>query len=301
MVDHSAAGAAGKPFDMPVETGKIREYARATYARHPDYFRMAGAATPPYFLTTCEHWETEAANVFHLLKFDYARGLHAGQSFEFFGPPPVAGALLTGQSTIERIYDKESARLGTMTFIEIATAFRDNSGRAVAKVMSTVIETAPKAAGNEKPAAPPTPSLPAPEQFAEAGPAPLKVGPVTRTDLVRYAGASGDFNPAHHDEPFAQAAGLSAPMAMGLFQASIGANWAADWLGPQNLRKASIRLLSRVFPGDVIVAQGGVVRRHDVAGVPMIDVAVTCRKDGGEAVSRSELSFVAGPLAARRD
>lgn len=278
---------------MRVETGKIREYARATHARHPDYLLPDGAPTPPHFLSVREHWETAESDVFHLLKFDYARGLHAGQSFEFFGPPPAAGARLVGQSRIERIYDKTSARLGIMTFIELVSTFRTPAGDLVAKTGSTVIETAPKPADA-------TPSAPAPaatqasaEQFAEEGPPPLRVGPVTRTDLVRFAGACGDFNPAHHDEIFARAAGFPAPMAMGLFQAGIGANWAADWLGPRNLRRADIRFLARVFPGDEIVAHGGVVRRHESDGVPMVDVAVTCRKANGEPVVRSEMSFVA--------
>jgi acyl dehydratase len=42
-------------------------------------------------------------------------------------------------------------------------------------------------------------------------PAPMTIGPVTRTDFVRYQGASGDMNPIHHDETFARAAGYEAP------------------------------------------------------------------------------------------
>ena len=45
-----------------------------------------------------------------------------------------------------------------------------------------------------------------------APPAPLVVGPLTRTDFVRYQGASGDMNPLHHDEIFARAAGYDAPV-----------------------------------------------------------------------------------------
>ena len=46
-------------------------------------------------------------------------------------------------------------------------------------------------------------------------------GPVSRTDLVRYSGASGDFNPLHHDEGFARAAGLPGVMAHGMFSAGL--------------------------------------------------------------------------------
>ena len=47
-------------------------------------------------------------------------------------------------------------------------------------------------------------------------PPPRVYGPVTRTDVVRYQGASGDLNPVHHDEPFARAAGFPAPLGVGM-------------------------------------------------------------------------------------
>ena len=46
-------------------------------------------------------------------------------------------------------------------------------------------------------------------------------GPVTRTDFVRYQGASGDMNPIHHDEVFARAAGFPSPFSVGMWQASL--------------------------------------------------------------------------------
>ena len=49
------------------------------------------------------------------------------------------------------------------------------------------------------------------------GPTPRELGSLTRTDFVRYQGASGDMNPIHHDEPFARAAGYPAPLAVGMF------------------------------------------------------------------------------------
>ena len=47
-------------------------------------------------------------------------------------------------------------------------------------------------------------------------------GPVNRTDIVRYQGASGDFNPIHHDEPFATASGYPAPLGIGTVQLANG-------------------------------------------------------------------------------
>jgi acyl dehydratase len=78
------------------------------------------------------------------------------------------------------------------------------------------------------------------------------IGPITRTDIVRYQGASGDMNPVHHDEPFAVAAGYPAPLAVGMFQAGALVAWAADEYGPENVRRVRIRWKEPVFPGDVL-------------------------------------------------
>ena len=79
-----------------------------------------------------------------------------------------------------------------------------------------------------------------------------QMGPITRTDIVRYQGASGDMNPIHHDEPFAKAAGYPAPLCVGMFQAGVLVAWAADCYGPENVRRVRIRWKEPVFPGDLL-------------------------------------------------
>lgn len=292
MVDRSAQGAVGAPFDLQVETGKIREYAKATYARHADYFLADDAPIHPHQLVTRLHWETPEAHVIDRVKLDYARGLHAGQTFTFHGPPPRAGDRLVGRTRIDRIYDKHSPRSGLMTFFDMVTDFRDRSGRLVAEMNTISLEMAETVANQPAPAradkAPPPPE----DDFAEPGPAPLRVV-VSRTDLVRYAGASGDFNPVHHDEIFARKAGYDTTLAMGMFQAGLCGSWAADWLGPRNVRRTGIRFVSRVFPGDELTVHGGIVKRYVADGVKMVDVAITCRKGNGEIAIRSEMTFTA--------
>ena len=60
----------------------------------------------------------------------------------------------------------------------------------------------------------------APVALAEGDEMPTTtVGPMTRTDFVRYTGASGDFHPLHHDETYARDAGLPSVFAMGLLHA----------------------------------------------------------------------------------
>ena len=87
--------------------------------------------------------------------------------------------------------------------------------------------------------------------------------PVTRTQIVRFAGAAGDFNPMHHDEPFAQAAGQPTVFAMGQLQAGILATAVAGWLGRENILGYGVRFRAKVWPGDALVLRGTVVEELD--------------------------------------
>lgn len=83
-------------------------------------------------------------------------------------------------------------------------------------------------------------------------------GPLTVTDLVRYAGASGDFNPLHHDEAYARAAGLPTVMAHGMLSAGLLASFVTRWFGAGSVRRYKVRFRDKVFPGDILTAEGQV-------------------------------------------
>jgi acyl dehydratase len=80
--------------------------------------------------------------------------------------------------------------------------------------------------------------------------------PVTRTQIVRFAGAAGDFNPMHHDEPFARAAGQDSVFAMGQLTAAVLAEAVAGWLGRDRLTGYGVRFRAKVLPGDQLVLTG---------------------------------------------
>ena len=94
---------------------------------------------------------------------------------------------------------------------------------------------------------------------------PRTVGPLTRTDFVRYQGASGDFNPIHHDEEFAKSAGYPTVFSVGMLQAGILASYATDWLGADNVRNFRVQFREQVWPGDSLVCKGTVVERVDTS------------------------------------
>ena len=111
-------------------------------------------------------------------------------------------------------------------------------------------------------------------------------GPLSRTDFVRYQGASGDFNPIHHDEEFARSAGFDTVFSVGMLQAGMLATYCTDLLGPANVRRFKTQFREQVWPGDRLLAVGRVVQVYEADEEPRIDLDVTMtREHGGVAIA----------------
>jgi acyl dehydratase len=116
-------------------------------------------------------------------------------------------------------------------------------------------------------------------------PAEVRVGPITRTDIVRFAGAGGDFNPLHHDEAYARTAGFDGVFAMGQMQAGMLSRLVTDWLGLGAVRSYRVRFRAKVWPGDVLVlrATGAVLGTDEASGDEIVECTLEAvREDGGE-------------------
>ena len=118
------------------------------------------------------------------------------------------------------------------------------------------------------------------------------LAPISRTDIVRYQGASGDMQPIHHDEPFARAAGYEAPLVVGMFPAGVLTTWATDWLGPQNVRRTRLRWKAPVWPGDVLSCSGKVVKTYREEGAQRVDLELSCEKQDGQVAVLAWMTFV---------
>jgi hypothetical protein len=151
VANKDAVGQQGPEFVMWVERGKIREFARATGSRSPEYLEREDPVIPPTFLATSRFWEPPDAVAFTKgLDIDPQRLLHGEQEYIFEGRAPRAGAKLHARTVVEEIYDKEGRRGGTMTFVVTRTDFTDDDGIVVAQARSTAIETGrPPAAPTE--------------------------------------------------------------------------------------------------------------------------------------------------------
>jgi len=122
-------------------------------------------------------------------------------------------------------------------------------------------------------------------------------GPLTRTDFVRYQGASGDFNPMHHDDAFARAAGFDSVFSVGMLQAGLLATYCTDLLGPANVRRFKVQFREQVWPGDTLLASGRVTQVYEADEEPRIDVElVMTRENGGGVAIKGMATFATDEL-----
>ena len=120
----------------------MREFARAVKSSNPAYVADGPQATsPPTFLAASTFWQGHESSPWGDTRLNWERILHGEQEFTFPGPPPAAGTELTAEARIDRVYEKEGKRGGTMRFAEMVTEYKDQTGTVVAESRTTMIET----------------------------------------------------------------------------------------------------------------------------------------------------------------
>lgn len=107
---------------------------------------------------------------------------------------------------------------------------------------------------------------------------------LTRTQIVQYAGASGDFNPLHTDEVFVtQVAGFPTVFAHGMLTMGMTGRMLTDTVGDGNLVRFGGRFRAQVWPGDTLTARAEVVDSSNADGEWLVELAVsTTNQDGVE-------------------
>lgn len=108
-----------------------------------------------------------------------------------------------------------------------------------------------------------------------------------RTQIVQYAGASGDYNPLHTDEPFAtQVAGYPSVFAHGMLTMGMTGKLVTDFVGDGTLVRYGGRFTSQVFPGDTLTGRLTVGEVHEEDGQTVVELTVsTVNQDGKEVFS----------------
>jgi hypothetical protein len=231
-----------EPFRFVVEEGKVREFARATGSRCADHLRAVDPVSPVTFLASSALWMAEENSAWRGITRDPRNRLHGEQEFHFGrSGPPVAGTELVGRQAIGDRYAKTGRRGGTMTFSWVLTRFTAGD-ELVAELRSLSIETS---------------QPPAPGAVAATGEQPVPAGayvapPLSITDFVRYQGASGDFNPIHHDPAVAATGGFDQPFAVGMLAAGVAANLLSERHGARAVRRFRTRWNAQAWPGDAL-------------------------------------------------
>ena len=122
--------------------------------------------------------------------------------------------------------------------------------------------------------------------------APVRQHTLTRTDLVIYAGASGDFNPMHHDEIQAQAAGMPSVFGHGMFSAGLLASAITDYVGIGNLRRYNVRFSKQTWPGDELTTRITVADKRKEDDDNLVDLECALLNGNGDAVVTGEATAV---------
>ncbi len=111
------------------------------------------------------------------------------------------------------------------------------------------------------------------------------VDDLTRTQIVQYAGASGDYNPLHTDEVFAkEVAGYPTVFAHGMLTMGMTGRVLTDWVGDGRLLTYGVRFVKQVWPGDTLTARAEVTAVREEAGRHIAELKVSTTNQTGEEV-----------------
>ena len=190
------------------------------------------------------------------------RVVHGEQRFSYTRPV-VADDVLTAALAVESVRS-----IGGADIIATRSEITDDSGSPVVSARAVLVHRAdaPDSAPPPSPAgrpAEPAPAAPGAASWEAGAQLPPRHYTVTRADLVRYAGASGDFNPIHWSDRVARSVGLPGVIAHGMYTLALAARALDDWAGtPGRVRELGAKFTNPVVVPDdagAVVSVGGTV------------------------------------------
>lgn len=118
---------------------------------------------------------------------------------------------------------------------------------------------------------------------------------LTRTQLVQYAGASGDYNPVHTDEKFVtEVAGYPTVFAHGMLTMGMTGMLLTNYVGDGRLTKYGVRFVNQVWPGDTLTGTAEVAEIREEDGAHLVDLKLTT-------VNQDDTPVLTGTATARID
>ena len=113
---------------------------------------------------------------------------------------------------------------------------------------------------------------------------------ITRTQIVQYSGASGDFSLLHTDEPAARDQGQPSVMAHGMLTMAMSSRVITEWFGSDALRTLEARFTAPVFPGDRLTSTAVVTAVDRVGALTLVRLTLTTRNSSGATVLAGQAS-----------
>jgi acyl dehydratase len=315
MIDPKFIGLSGPEFEVPIERGKIREFAAAIGAHLPEYMEDRHAVVPPTFLVTAANFwgyllEWPGDTPLREISVEGTMSLDAGQAFSYGAALPRAGDTLFARTEVEDIWHKTGRSGGRLSFIRMLTTFRDERGNIVAEWRPTSVQ--PDRPPERGVAHAPQDStgrpfrghvldkrtqmlaierMTDPETLSEGSALqPVTMPPLTLTDVVQYQFASGERSIGHHDDACARAEGFPSFFSIGMYHAGLLSTCALQWLGPANVRRFSSRFHDMIWPGDELTYRGRITRIDEEPDARWIALDLRCTRDD-QTVASAEATF----------
>jgi acyl dehydratase len=279
-------------FRFPIEAGHVLAYARAIGETSPeflspDYVDLAsagGIVPPPTFLVAADQFDPESPRRPGVGEVwpgsgrvqagwqrppGRGRGFHAEQRYEFCRHPRI-GEVLSVEVSEGRKWQK-GGRQGDLHFEETVSRYIDGDGIEIASARWTKVSIQPigqpgtEDANSSTRLTPATPGVHSVvgrsperitrEQFVRQGDhwTQVVVEDLTLSQLVRYAGASGDYIGVHHDPDLARLAGYERVIAHGMLTMALSARVVSSLVGTAAIRSLSSRMRGVVHVGDTLI------------------------------------------------
>jgi len=105
---------------------------------------------------------------------------------------------------------------------------------------------------------------------------------IAHMDLVRYAGASGDFNPIHTDPKKAVEFGLDGTIAHGMYIMGLLSRVVTNVASPTQIKSYGVKFRGMTTPGEQLVLGGKVKKIKDIEGTKAIILSVDAKNSEGE-------------------
>ncbi len=105
----------------------------------------------------------------------------------------------------------------------------------------------------------------------------LVKGPISPVQLVRYAGASGDFNPIHTVPDVAKMVGLDGVIAHGMLIMAFAGQMLTDWAGVDSVRRLKVRFSGMTKPTETVVCRGTIKKKVEENGETLVEGRLTIK------------------------